>query len=64
MWYGFKIVRGDEIKRLEKGLKTEQQIGCLELTSLLIQAVSSPDSANPTAARRPAPPAPTTMALL
>ncbi len=32
-------------------------------TSLLIHAVSSPDSANPTAALNPAPPAPTTMAL-
>jgi len=33
------------------------------LTSLLIQAVSSPDSANPTAALKPAPPAPITIAL-
>jgi hypothetical protein len=32
-------------------------------TNLLIQAVFSPDSANPTAALNPAPPAPTTMAL-
>ena len=32
-------------------------------TNLLIQAVSNPLSANPTAARNPAPPAPTTIAL-
>lgn len=32
-------------------------------TSFVMHAVSSPDWARPTAARRPAPPAPTTIAL-